>query len=45
MDSTDHDSIVAVHDIHDDSIETWTNPNSGGNWLRDFLTEDVRPGR
>lgn len=41
----DHDSIVAVHDVHDDSLEAWTDPKSRANWLRDFLPEDVQVGR
>ncbi|KAH8911299.1 hypothetical protein BR93DRAFT_326599 [Coniochaeta sp. PMI_546] len=37
--------IVAVHDIHEDSLEAWTDPKSKVNWLRDFLPQDVRVGR
>ncbi|KAK3297984.1 uncharacterized protein B0H64DRAFT_431799 [Chaetomium fimeti] len=37
--------IVAVHDVHQDSPETWTHQTSGINWLRDLLPQDVRVGR
>jgi hypothetical protein len=35
----------AVHDVHQDSLEAWTHPTLGTNWLRDFLHQDVRVGR
>lgn len=38
-------SIVAVHDVHQDSLDTWTHQTSGINWLRDLLPQDVRVGR
>ncbi|KAK3352442.1 hypothetical protein B0T25DRAFT_500548 [Lasiosphaeria hispida] len=37
--------IVAVHDIHQDSLDAWTDPKSQVNWLRDFLPHDARVGR
>ncbi|EAQ86966.1 hypothetical protein CHGG_08219 [Chaetomium globosum CBS 148.51] len=37
--------IVAVHDVHQDSLDTWTHQTSGINWLRDLLPQDVRVGR
>ncbi|KAK0643989.1 hypothetical protein B0T16DRAFT_392425 [Cercophora newfieldiana] len=37
--------IVAVHDVHEDSLEAWTDPKSGANWLRDFLPEDIGVAR
>ncbi|KAK4139467.1 uncharacterized protein C8A04DRAFT_33066 [Dichotomopilus funicola] len=37
--------IVAVRDVHQDPLETWTHPRSGTNWLRDFLPQDLRVGR
>ncbi|KAF2177493.1 hypothetical protein K469DRAFT_742537 [Zopfia rhizophila CBS 207.26] len=37
--------IVAVHDVHDDSIEGWTEPETGINWLRDLLPQDIRVAR
>jgi hypothetical protein len=36
---------VAVHDVHQDSLEAWTHPTLGTNWLRDFVHQDVRVGR
>lgn len=38
-------SIVAVHDVHGDSLESWTHPQTGANWLRDFLPEHIRVAR
>ncbi|KAH6851250.1 hypothetical protein B0I37DRAFT_131949 [Chaetomium sp. MPI-CAGE-AT-0009] len=37
--------VVAVHDVHQDSLETWTHQTSGINWLRDLLPQDIRLGR
>ncbi|KAK1833525.1 hypothetical protein QBC39DRAFT_302939 [Podospora conica] len=37
--------VVAVHDIHGDSIDSWTDPQTGANWLRDFLPEHIRVAR
>ncbi|KAK1753583.1 hypothetical protein QBC47DRAFT_453421 [Echria macrotheca] len=37
--------IVAVHDVHQNSIDAWTDPQTGSNWLRDFLHEDIRVAR
>jgi hypothetical protein len=38
-------SVVAVHDIYGDSHESWTDPRTGANWLRDFLPEYIRVAR
>ncbi|KAK3935859.1 hypothetical protein QBC46DRAFT_421050 [Diplogelasinospora grovesii] len=37
--------IVAVHDVHEDSLAAWTDPVSLANWLRDFLPEHIRVAR
>jgi hypothetical protein len=48
-DATTHEEqladVVAVHEVHRDSLEAWTHPGSGSNWLSDFLHQDVRVGR
>jgi hypothetical protein len=38
----DDRSVVAVHDIDEDSIEAWTDPTSRTLWLRDLLPENLR---
>lgn len=38
-------SIVAVHDVNEDSATAWVDSRSGINWLEAFLPVDVRVGR
>ncbi|KAM7183303.1 hypothetical protein V8F33_013665 [Rhypophila sp. PSN 637] len=37
--------IVAVHDLHEDSFEAWTHPETGALWLRDFLPDHLQAAR
>ncbi|KAH9902061.1 hypothetical protein F4778DRAFT_736093 [Xylariomycetidae sp. FL2044] len=37
--------IVAVHGLSEDSIEAWTDPDTGVNWLRDLLPKHVKIAR
>ncbi|KAI0556126.1 hypothetical protein F4679DRAFT_578244 [Xylaria curta] len=37
--------IVAVHGLNEDSIEAWTDPTTGVNWLRDLLPKHVKTAR
>ncbi|KAJ4365587.1 hypothetical protein N0V83_008207 [Neocucurbitaria cava] len=37
--------IVAIHDIYEDGIQTWTEPISNILWLRDLLPESLRECR
>ncbi|KAK3331187.1 hypothetical protein B0H66DRAFT_613321 [Apodospora peruviana] len=39
------DSIVAVHDVGEDSYEAWTDPKTGALWLRDFLPDEIQVAR
>ena len=36
-------SIVAIHGLGGDATKTWTHPQNGAYWLKDFLPADV-PG-
>jgi hypothetical protein len=36
------DSIIAIHGLNGNQINTWTEPKSKKLWLRDFLPKDVR---
>ena len=38
-------SIVAVHDVNGDALESWTDPESRVNWLQDFLPQHIRIAR
>ncbi len=35
-------SIVAIHDLHGDGVDSWTDPASKVLWLRDLLPERLR---
>jgi hypothetical protein len=37
------DSIIAIHGLNGNQINTWTEPKSKKLWLRDFLPKDL-PG-
>ncbi|KAI1179614.1 hypothetical protein F4777DRAFT_438505 [Nemania sp. FL0916] len=37
--------IVAVHGLNEDSIDAWTDPDTGINWLRDLLPKYVKTAR
>lgn len=34
-------SIVAIHDIHEDAVQTWTDPTTKVLWLRDLLPDKL----
>jgi hypothetical protein len=38
-------SIVAVHGLNGDLVETWTNPKTKAFWLRDYLPLDITGAR
>jgi len=38
-------SIVAVHGLGDDAINTWTHPKSKAFWLQDFLPKQIPDAR
>jgi hypothetical protein len=38
-------SIVAVHGLGGDLIETWTHPKSKAFWLKDFLPKQIPEAR
>jgi hypothetical protein len=38
-------SIVAVHGLGGDLIETWTHPKSKAFWLKDFLPKQIPDAR
>ncbi|KAI1382088.1 hypothetical protein F4677DRAFT_14843 [Hypoxylon crocopeplum] len=35
--------IIAVHGLNEDSVDAWTDPDTGINWLRDLLPKQI-PG-
>ncbi|KAI0392751.1 hypothetical protein F5Y17DRAFT_342997 [Xylariaceae sp. FL0594] len=37
--------IVAVHGLNEDSVEAWTDPDTGINWLRDLLPKRIKSAR
>ncbi|KAH8725092.1 hypothetical protein GQ44DRAFT_772490 [Phaeosphaeriaceae sp. PMI808] len=37
--------VVAIHDLDEDSIQTWTHPTSKVSWLSDILTENLHHAR
>jgi hypothetical protein len=40
-----NDSIVAVHGLGGDAIDTWTHPKSNAFWLKDFLPQQIPDAR
>lgn len=38
-------SIVAVHGLGEDSVDAWTDPTTGINWLRDFVPKHIQGAR
>jgi hypothetical protein len=38
-------SIVAVHGLGGDAIDTWTHPKSKAFWLKDFLPQQIADAR